>query len=100
MVCKKCEKKLHKSVVPEVWKEGSRNADVGKGREVGKNMAASKSQLKSNRVTPYSKFVKCKLCKQQLHQQGNYCQACAYKKGICSMCGVKVLDVSFYKQSS
>jgi len=43
---------------------------------------------------------KCKLCKSALHQPGHYCQACSYKKGICAMCGVKILDTKFYKQSS
>ena len=43
---------------------------------------------------------KCKLCKQTVHQAGHYCQACAYKKGICAMCGKKVLDTKFYKQSA
>ena len=27
-------------------------------------------------------------------------QACAYKKGICSMCGKKIMDTKSYKQSS
>lgn len=67
MVCKKCilsvffdlhqsicpagEKKLHRSVVPEVWKDGARNADVGKGRAVGVNMAADKKQMQSKRYS-------------------------------------------------
>ena len=30
----------------------------------------------------------------------HYCQECAYKKGICAMCGVKILKTKNYKQSS
>lgn len=67
---------------------------------------------------------KCKLCKTKVHQdKAHYCQGkpkknctyhtektdyshwtwcidCAYKKGICAMCGKQVLDTSAYKQSS
>ena len=32
---------------------------------------------------PYAS--KCKVCKQNLHQQAMYCQSCAYQKGICAM---------------
>lgn len=38
---------------------------------------------------------RCKECKRSLHSQNvSYCQTCAYKKGLCSMCGVKILDIS------
>ena len=37
----------------------------------------------------------------QVHQvNSHYCQSCAYKKGICAMCGHKILDTKRYKQSS
>lgn len=37
----------------------------------------------------------------KVHQAGHhYCQACAYKKAICSMCGKKLLETKNYKQSS
>ncbi|GBN41073.1 Cysteine-rich PDZ-binding protein, partial [Araneus ventricosus] len=50
---------------------------------------------------PYEKFSQCKICRQKVHQPGShYCQACAYKKGICAMCGKKLLDTKNYKQSS
>ena len=26
-----------------------------------------------------------------------YCQECAYKDGICKMCGIKILDTKFYR---
>eukprot|EP00002_Diphylleia_rotans_P025285 TRINITY_DN4997_c0_g5_i3.p1 TRINITY_DN4997_c0_g5~~TRINITY_DN4997_c0_g5_i3.p1 ORF type:complete len:103 (-),score=24.51 TRINITY_DN4997_c0_g5_i3:98-406(-) len=101
MVCANCEKKLSKSVVPEVRKaaemakEGSTSkTGESAGRKVNPNMLLSKTK----RFTPYS--AKCKVCKCLLHQQGIYCLGCAYKAGLCSMCGVKILDTSLYKQSS
>jgi len=42
----------------------------------------------------------CRICKGNLHQPGFYCQRCAYAKGICSMCGKKILDTSSYKQTN
>ena len=38
---------------------------------------------------------------QKVHQVGShYCQQCAYKKGICAMCGVKILKTQGYRQSA
>lgn len=34
-------------------------------------------------------------------QDGKYCHACAYAKGLCAMCGKQILDnVKTYKQSA
>lgn len=94
-------------------------------------LSESKHLLSYSRFTPYTKFTKCKICKQTVHQAGShYCQGmypthllpltqpgytssvcvlmalslcvagCAYKKGICAMCGKQILDVKDYKQSS
>ncbi len=54
------------------------------------------------RFQPYKdqKFEKCRICRHVVHQVGShYCQTCAYQKGICAMCGKKMLDVRKYKQS-
>ncbi|CAH1991928.1 unnamed protein product [Acanthoscelides obtectus] len=41
------------------------------------------------------------ICRQKVHQAGShYCQACAYKKGICAMCGKKIISTKNYKQSA
>ncbi len=32
----------------------------------------------------------CKICKVQVHQWANYCNSCAFAKGICARCGRKV----------
>ena len=44
---------------------------------------------------PYTKKKErnCKICKKEL-AEGHYCQGCAYKKGICKMCGKKVVNTS------
>ncbi|XP_030891774.1 cysteine-rich PDZ-binding protein [Leptonychotes weddellii] len=58
---------------------------------------------KTSRFDPYgkNKFSTCRICKSSVHQPGShYCQGCAYKKGICAMCGKKVLDTKNYKQTS
>jgi hypothetical protein len=98
MVCSKCEKKLGSISTPEPWKEGSKSTAVGSaGRKLNENKLLS-SKAK-NQFQPYQ--TSCKLCKKRLHQKGShYCQNCCYLKGICAMCGVKVMDVSKYKQST
>ncbi len=99
MVCEKCESKLGKVITPDTWKQGARNTTESGGRSVNENKLLTS---KKNRFNPYtSKFEKCRFCKQVVHQAGsNYCQGCAYKKGICSMCGVKILDTKNYRQTS
>ncbi|KAJ1982967.1 hypothetical protein H4R35_000093 [Dimargaris xerosporica] len=97
MVCKKCEKKLGKLATADTWKAGSRNAVTGKQRAVNENKLLSSS--KKHRQMPYA--AKCKLCKSTLHQShASYCQSCAYKKGLCAMCGTQILDTTMYKQSA
>ncbi|KAJ7299891.1 hypothetical protein O6H91_Y010800 [Diphasiastrum complanatum] len=95
MVCDKCQKKLTKVIVPDKWKEGASNTMESGGRKINEN----KLLTKKNRWTPYG-TTKCTICKQQLHQDGKYCQSCAYKKGVCAMCGKQVLDTASYKQSN
>jgi len=101
MVCEKCEKKgkLGKVIVPDPWKAGSHNNTEGGGRKVGENKLLTS---KKNRFNPtQSEFRKCRICKQKVHQPGShYCQGCAYKKGICAMCGIKIMKTRDYKQSS
>ncbi|CAO3658978.1 hypothetical protein G6F70_000761 [Rhizopus microsporus] len=99
MVCKKCEKKLVAVAAPDTWKEGSNNAVAGSsGRKINQNKLLSKS-AKANRFNPLE--GKCRLCKNRVHQtKANYCQDCAYKKGICAICGKQVLDTTNYRQSS
>lgn len=85
-------------IVADPWKAGSSN-QTGSGRKVNENKLLTS---KKNRFNPYQdKFDKCRLCKSVVHQPNSkYCQECAYKKGICAMCGVKILKTKDYKQSS
>ena len=49
------------------------------GRRLNENKALSSKC----RTAPYSKYAKCRICRSSVHQAGsNYCQGCAYKKGI------------------
>ena len=99
MVCEKCQKKLGKVVTPDPWKTGARNTTEGGGRKVGENKALTSKK----RFAPYQSkcFEKCRICRTSVHQVGShYCQACAYKKGICAMCGKKILDTKNYRQTS
>jgi hypothetical protein len=99
MVCEKCEKKLGRIITPDPWKSGARNTVESGGRKVGENKAITGNKF---RFSPYtSKFETCRICRQKVHQVGShYCQACAYKKAICAMCGKKLLETKNYKQSS
>jgi len=116
MVCDKCEKKLGITATPDPWKQGCRNAiDTGNVRKqdnkhlqsIGRVKTLSGSKVSSNstqRMGPstvmYSS-IRCGICKQNVYEPGrHYCQNCAYKKGICSMCGVRILNTKSYKQSA
>ena len=121
MVCEKCEKKgkLGKVITPDPWKAGASNTTRPGGRKVGENKLLTASKNRFNPLT--TEFKKCRICKvnpphctvrshglsnwtcfqQKVHQVGShYCQQCAYKKGICAMCGVKVLKTQGYRQSA
>lgn len=122
MVCEKCEKKLGKVITPDPWKSGARNTTESGGRKVNENKALTSGR---NRFDPVGQSLKpCRyvlkimyfslysqihknallfyrICRSKVHQIGShYCQACAYKKGICAMCGKKLIDTKNYKQSS
>eukprot|EP00057_Strongylocentrotus_purpuratus_P017337 XP_011671811.1 PREDICTED: cysteine-rich PDZ-binding protein [Strongylocentrotus purpuratus] len=98
--CQACAYKNLKSCnSQDPWIRGARNTTEGGGRKVGENKLLT---AKKARMNPYTKdFKKCRICKQSVHQIGShYCQACAYKVGICAMCGKKIIDTKNYKQSS
>ncbi|WVF73024.1 hypothetical protein IAT40_007842 [Kwoniella sp. CBS 6097] len=111
MVCKKCEKKLTGVAAPDPFQPSSST------RKIGENKLLSARA----RASPYAKpgassggggggvlgkkgatygGGKCIDCKQSVQPQYNRCQKCAYKKGLCAMCGQMVLDVRGYKQST
>ncbi|WFD30486.1 hypothetical protein MSPP1_001507 [Malassezia sp. CBS 17886] len=110
MVCQKCEKLLSKTAAPDPYAGflvasgsatkargvgGGASAPAGGGRKIGENKLLSGA----NRYSPVG--LKCQLCKQPVRQEkATYCQACAYKKGLCAICGKQILDTKRYKQSS
>ncbi|EIM86816.1 uncharacterized protein STEHIDRAFT_121662 [Stereum hirsutum FP-91666 SS1] len=108
MVCKKCEKKLSKLAAPDPFtsttsaiKDGSRK--IGENKLIGRPKAgpssAGGSSSSKNRYSPYSS--KCKDCKSPVTQnRAKYCHGCAFKKGLCSMCGKQILDTTGYAMSS
>ncbi|KAJ7781997.1 hypothetical protein DFH07DRAFT_393007 [Mycena maculata] len=115
MVCQKCEKKLSKLAAPDPFASSSSAIKDG-SRKVGENKLLSRPGSSKNRFQPYQ--GKCKDCKQPVTQnKGKYCHGmfscplrlvhsrtlllgCAYKKGLCSICGKQVLDTTGYHMSS
>ncbi|ETW78638.1 hypothetical protein HETIRDRAFT_155876 [Heterobasidion irregulare TC 32-1] len=99
MVCKKCEKKLSKVAAPDPFtstsssiKDGSRK--VGENKLIGRP-GPSKAGGSKSRFQPYG--GKCKDCKQTVTQnRAKYCHGCAFKKGLCSICGKQILDTTGY----
>ncbi|PNW71816.1 hypothetical protein CHLRE_16g689376v5 [Chlamydomonas reinhardtii] len=76
MVCQACEKKLSKVACPEKWRDSKGDKQ---GESSGRKVNENKLLKGAKRYQPYNK--KCKTCKQNLHQDGLYCQACTYAKG-------------------
>ncbi|CRK91434.1 CLUMA_CG005106, isoform A [Clunio marinus] len=102
MVCEKCELKLKHVATPDPWKMAGRSSATDKssgtsgGRKINENKA-----LTSSRVNPMKGMRKCRICQSKIHLEGAYyCQSCAYKKGICGMCGKKIISTKSYRQSA
>lgn len=101
MVCTKCEEKLKHVATPDPYGMGGRMKGTISDSKTGGRKINENKALTSSRYDPKSVIRKCRICTQKLHQQGSYyCQACAYKKGICAMCGKKILETKSYRQSS
>ena len=98
MVCKKCEKKLTPNITPDKWKDGAVNIATGSaGRRLNENKLLTKG---INAFNPMGLDRKCKLCSKKVHDpKHNYCQPCAYKKGICAMCGTQIADITLQRQT-
>ncbi|KAG1880532.1 PDZ-binding protein [Suillus tomentosus] len=98
MVCKKCESKLSKIAAPDPFTSTSQSVKDG-SRRVGENKLLSRPGSSKNRFQPYQS--KCKDCKQPVTQnKAKYCHGCAYKKGLCSICGKQILDTTGYVMSA
>ena len=63
----------------------------------------SLKSIKICKIIDHKRFEsahKCNICKAKTEGKHNkFCHTCAYTKGICEICGKKVMDVSMYKQS-
>ncbi|KAL1409944.1 hypothetical protein Q8F55_003943 [Vanrija albida] len=107
MVCKKCEKKTSGVATLDTFKTAAGSSSTGV-RKIGENKLLTararaapyaKPGQSRSKTNPYGN--KCIDCKQQVHQNNaTRCQKCAYKKGLCAICGNIVLDTSRYKQTS
>ncbi|CAD5206674.1 unnamed protein product [Bursaphelenchus okinawaensis] len=90
MVCEKCTSKLTK--LATIHKGPSSSKKVTNENK----LLTSKARFKPEKET----FKKCRICKKMCHHvAAHYCQDCAYQKGICPMCGKKVLETNNYRQS-
>ena len=87
---------------PNPWKASNSSKDSAStscGRAVNENKLLSSQKARFNPLK--TEFKKCRICRTKVHSVGfHFCQECAYKKGICGMCGVKILKTKNYKQSS
>ena len=111
MVCESCEKRLKAKVcVPDKWKDGAQNTNeqrIGSGGgskespatggKVGKTNKALE-RLKASETWVPEKTI-CRICKSKTQMSMNFCNDCAHKKGICAMCGKKVVDTSMHKMT-
>lgn len=100
MVCESCQTKQSKGTVcvPDKWKDGSRNTISKTGPvRAGKTNKALVANKVSNQWIPTNST--CRICKSKVQLHMNYCNNCAHKKGICSMCGKKTVDTSAHKMS-
>ena len=109
MVCESCEKRLKAKVcVPDKWKDGAQNTNELKvgggskvssatGEKVGKTNKALEKLKASETWIP--KETICRICKSKTQVNMNFCNDCAHKKGICAMCGKKVVDTSMHKMT-
>ncbi|GAA5936623.1 hypothetical protein JCM1841_004630 [Sporobolomyces salmonicolor] len=127
MVCAKCEKKLAKSsssslACSDVWRPAAGPSTSEAGRNATRKVGENKLLSSKARYSPYAPptavggkgkgvagvggketatMGKCETCRSTVARAGaKFCQGCAYKKGICSMCAKPILDVRGYKMSS
>ena len=97
MVCDSCQTKLGRVCVPDKWKEGARNTpSVGAIRPGKTNKLLAAKKLSAQWIPEESN---CRLCQSKIQKSMHYCNDCAHKKGICTMCGKKVIDTTRYRMS-
>ena len=83
MVCEECQKKLNKLVT----------VDDQKRRQYG-NLKIKDLTFK---IKSKYKMKFCMNCKGRCEGENNYCLTCAHKKGICELCGKKLINTIMFK---
>lgn len=95
MVCDRCAAKATR-ICTNAPSTPMASADRKEERKLGMNMLL-KARAKY-RLNPIE--LRCRVCAKTTLEGMNYCQRCAYSRGICSMCGKKILDTTMYKMST
>ena len=83
--------------VPDKWKDGSRNNLALGGIKAGKTNKVLQKKTISDKYIPSERI--CKICRSKIQSNMFYCNDCAHQKGICTMCGKKVIDTSKHRMS-
>ncbi|KAH9951212.1 microtubule-associated protein CRIPT-domain-containing protein [Amylocystis lapponica] len=98
LTCMCAHQKTSKLAAPDPFKSTSQSIKDG-SRKIGENKLLSRPGSSKNRFQPYQ--GKCRDCKSTVTQnKAKYCHGCAYKRGVCAICGKKVLDTSGYVMSA
>jgi hypothetical protein len=92
MVCEDCARKNEKLVTPVMYSESSDK--TGASKSVIKNMILHKRKYEFDPMG-----IRCLTCKGRVENKNKYCLTCAYKNGICEMCGKKLVNTKLYKYS-
>jgi hypothetical protein len=94
MVCEKCTKKLSKLATVNVDRNKAGSSSSGRVTNENK-LLSSKQKFKATT----GNFRKCRICKMMTHHVcANFCQNCAFQKGICFCCGRKMANVAMSRQ--
>ena len=111
MVCDSCEKKGKLTVLanPDKWKDGSKNNITSSTSTTSSNsttttgnggpikVGKSNKLLQKSNEQWISKSLHCRICKTKTLLNYNYCNNCAHIKGICTICGKKIIDSNILK---
>ncbi|SPN98505.1 uncharacterized protein DNG_01550 [Cephalotrichum gorgonifer] len=94
MVCSKCQKLTKTTLAtPDVKKKseiyyGSSTSAKGLDKKSTTLANAGSKLLSKSAKNPYAQYSSsCSKCKTKVSQGFSYCQACAYQKDSCAMCG-------------
>lgn len=83
MVCDQCARKLSNLVTVD-----------DRNKRIYGNLKVESSKKYSNGKYSMNECVKCK---GRAEGKNEYCLTCAYKMGICEMCGKKLMNTKMYK---